>query len=158
MTSENIKMINQAQRTKLRLAVKDVVASMRITLKEGDRAPITSPKALKVCERGVLALIKSGGRPLALQISNREAATFLGEDMDPESRYAIAFAFDENANPYCTLPVGAYRLPDFSGPALSEYDLIRSAESAAYWELFKNHAGTRPHTPSLSPLLEGDSR
>ncbi|TGN61774.1 hypothetical protein E4L95_09190 [Paracoccus liaowanqingii] len=120
---------------------------MKVRLNDGGRSTIHSPKAAKIIERGTVHLLLNSGRPFATQISHSEAAAFLGEEVDEESRYAMAFAIDQNGNPYCTLPVVAFPIKSQPGPAPTARALAQAAEGAAFRALFNEQLGFQPHRP-----------
>lgn len=147
MTYRNEPQSRQTRKAQARRVAKDYVANMKVRLNDGGRLTIHSPKAAKIIERGTVHLFLNNGRPFATQISHSEAAAFLGDEVDEESRYAMAFAVDKNGNPYCTLPVEAFPIKCQPGPAPTSGALAQAAEGAAFRALFNDQLGLHPHRP-----------
>lgn len=135
-------------RKEAKIAARLYVARMKARLDDGRWSAINSPRALKIVERGAADLFVTEGRPFARQLSHIEAIAFLGDEADPDSRYAMAFAVDENGNPYSTLPVAAFRHADYEGPAPTTRELAERAEQAAFALLFDKGLGLWPHRPA----------
>lgn len=135
-------------RKEAKVAAKHYVARMKVRLNDGGRQTISSPRAIKVIERGTADLFMTGGRPFARQLSHIEAIAFLGDEADRDSRYAMAFAVDENGNPYSTLPVAASRHANHGGPTPTARELAEQAEQAAFAVLFNKGLGLWPHRPA----------
>ena len=151
MTYDNEPQSRQMRKAHAARAAKRLIAEMTVMGLDGERRPLRSPTAAKVIERGTRQLFLRGGEPFAMQISHKEAAAFFTEDVDRESRFAIAFAINGNCQPYCTLPVEAFRAADHDGPAPSARALVEKAEQLAFRSLFNEAMGLWPHMLARDP-------